>query len=656
MHFQILEVILWPRKLDYAPRRLPFQKGVVNVISGASRTGKSAIIPIIDYCLGSGKCRIPVLTIRDSCEWFGILIDTSEGRKLLARKSPGNQLASRDMYILEGSDFDIPRKIDSKNINVNDIKLKLDELSLLTNLDFDVEQTNISFKGRPSFRDFAPFIFQPQNIVANPEVLFYKTDTYEHREKLRTIFPYVLNAVDAQLLAKQHQLYELRKTLLRKKRELDQIRQVSERWKAEIRSKADEAHELNLIKSAISPSAEPEDLIELLKQAVNTFTDQVTPTFNTIDDSIQELSNLTEEESQLSTTLMEFRKRYQEMTSLRQSVVSYKNSLKIQRDRLEISNWLRSISEPDQICPICKNELTTPKHQLESLVNSLNQIELSSRDFDTIPPAFDREYERTKSDIKTTIEKLEAVRLRKNSLLKSSDEASNVQYISLRVSRFIGNLEQAIETYSHLGKDSQLSKEVEDLERDVDILQKEINASGTENKLKIALNKISEYSGSFILGLDTERPSDLISLSINDLTIKVRGQQRDDYLWEIGSGSNWVSYHIAVSLSLQQYFMELDHSPIPSFIIYDQPSQVYFPKRMYPRSQDELDPELKDEDIEAVRKIFQTFSVAVRKRNGDLQIIVLDHASDNIWGNIENVHLVEEWRMGEKLVPEKWLS
>src|SRR5690606_40436886 len=60
--------------------------------------------------------------------------------------------------------------------------------------------------GRPSFRDLAAFTFQPQNVVANPDVLFFKTNTYEHREKLRKIFPYVLGAVTAALMAKQFEL------------------------------------------------------------------------------------------------------------------------------------------------------------------------------------------------------------------------------------------------------------------------------------------------------------------------------------------------------------------------------------------------------------------------------------------------------------------
>lgn len=86
MKFQIKSVILWPRDTSKMLRRVDFRCGQLNVISGVSRTGKSAIIPIIDYCLGSDKCTIPTGIIRDSTEWFGIIVMTNEGEKLFARR------------------------------------------------------------------------------------------------------------------------------------------------------------------------------------------------------------------------------------------------------------------------------------------------------------------------------------------------------------------------------------------------------------------------------------------------------------------------------------------------------------------------------------------------------------------------------------------
>ncbi|TIP54350.1 MAG: DUF3732 domain-containing protein, partial [Mesorhizobium sp.] len=40
-------------------RTIEFDIDKVNVITGASGTGKSAIIDAIDYCLGSTDCRLP---------------------------------------------------------------------------------------------------------------------------------------------------------------------------------------------------------------------------------------------------------------------------------------------------------------------------------------------------------------------------------------------------------------------------------------------------------------------------------------------------------------------------------------------------------------------------------------------------------------------
>lgn len=63
MNFHIDSVLLWPKKSGFTYRQVKFEPDKINIITGASRTGKSAIIPIIDYCLGSAKCTVPVDTI-----------------------------------------------------------------------------------------------------------------------------------------------------------------------------------------------------------------------------------------------------------------------------------------------------------------------------------------------------------------------------------------------------------------------------------------------------------------------------------------------------------------------------------------------------------------------------------------------------------------
>ena len=95
---------------------------------------------------------------------------------------------------------------------------------------------------------------------------------------------------------------------------------------------------------------------------------------------------------------------------------------------------------------------------------------------------------------------------------------------------------------------------------------------------------------------------------------------------------------------------------MPGLLIYDQPSQVYFPKRA--AGDDELssvEVPWRDEDVEAVRKVFALFGSEVRAARGRLQIIVLDHAGDDVWGELDGVGLTEEWR-GHGLVLEEWYN
>jgi len=278
MYFQLLKIILWPRD-GGAPREVNFEPGKVNVISGASKTGKSSVIPIIDYCLGSEKCSIPVGVIRDKCSWFGVLFDTLEGQKLFARKEPGGLKSSGEMFLLEGPLVAIPREIHSKNQNVDYVKSSLNRLSGLSNLQFEPGNDD-RFKSRVGFRDLMAFIFQPQNIVANPDVLFFKADTTEHREKLKTIFPYVLGAISPELLQIRHDLDRLGRLLRRKEAELRARQETGSAWQREGYAWVRLAIEYGLLPPDTGVPSDWSAIIDLLREALTCSPRSATPSLS----------------------------------------------------------------------------------------------------------------------------------------------------------------------------------------------------------------------------------------------------------------------------------------------------------------------------------------------------------------------------------------
>lgn len=231
MNFKINNVILWPKNKEREPRILKFELDKINVITGDSQKGKSSIIPIIDYCLGSSKCTIPVGIIREKTEWFGIIVEVNSKSILIARKEPGVHAKSSEVYIKENcSVSDLPNPDSNVTTNVDYLKNKLNELAELPYLTLTDEKDEDTSGKRASFRDFSAFQFQPQHIVANPYTLFYKADTYENRERLKNIFPLVLGAIDKEVLILRQKLKVLENEYSKKFREFEEIQRTTQHW------------------------------------------------------------------------------------------------------------------------------------------------------------------------------------------------------------------------------------------------------------------------------------------------------------------------------------------------------------------------------------------------------------------------------------------
>ncbi len=657
MDFQIKKLILWPKKEGFDFKEIKFELNQINIITGASRTGKSAIIPIIDYCLGSGSCYIPVKTIRNACSWFGILISSNEKEILLAREEPGLQKSTDDMFLLEGTSIEIPSRV-IKNTTRQSVKRYLDEAAKLSFLDIDAD-TNNQFLGRPSFRDLMAFCFQPQNIVANANTLFYKADTTEHRTKLINIFPYILGAVTPEILAKRQQISELTRELGRKQRDLQKLKDVSEKWKIEINGWVSLAQEYGIFGKDINiENMSFDEQVELLKDLIskNALDSHIDP--EKIMDASHEMIELRKEENMVAMELAKAKSRFTEMSQLFDSMDTYRKSLSIQVERLNISKWLRSLGEQNGSCPIC-GTTNIKNNTLERLFTNLEKIEEESGYTKTIPAAFEREYENVKKEINVLSERLSAVQKRIKIQSETKITSENEKYTLDGISRFLGKVQYASETFDLLGTDSLLIDEIDRLMKELEDLKKQVNENAIEKKIETAIRTISSNTMKLIPLLDSERPNDPIKVDYKNLTVIVSSEDgRDDYLWEIGSGSNWLAYHIAATLAFQIFFSNMVMSSVPNFIVYDQPSQVYFPQKLATKEDDkDIDPKLGDEDRIAVEKIFKTISSAISIANKPIQIIVLEHADKSVWGEVEKVHEVCEWRgENQKLIPEEWIK
>lgn len=652
MYFQILKLILWPRS-DEKPRELDFHPGVVNVISGASKTGKSAVIPIIDYCLASDKCAIPVGVIRENCSWFGIVIDTVEGQKLLARREPGDQQSTGDMVLIEADTIEIPDRIEGKDTTQANVKKVLDRLAGLTNLGFDPDSEAAS-QSRPSFRDLMAFTFQPQNIVANPDVMFFKADTSEHRDKLKTIFPYILQAVTAEVLQARHELDRLNRILRRREIDLRALVTAGNAWRLEATSWLRQAIEFGLLPSDQVVPTEWPDIVDLLRGIVATNSEAAHPTIAGIDAALVRLRELRDEESKVAAELTQRRQRLSELRRLIESSDAYGSALRIQRDRLSISKWLKQLVPGDRPEDVVAILGEGGREKVEQLSDALSAIEVRLRTHPSVSDTLDKEILRLRAEAENSLIRLNEIKREIGLLERNSQQAKQAIDRFDRMERFLGRLEQALELYDKTDQSAGLRQQIDALKAQIAELQRRVSESEIQRKLRNAIDSIEATTSRLIPQLDAEWPEAPVRLMIQDLTVKVIRGTRDDYLWEIGSGANWLAYHVALTLALQTFFLSLPHHPVPGLLIYDQPSQVYFPRKT--AGDQKADPVTwRDEDVEAVRKVFALLGQQVAAANGRLQVIVLDHADEDVWGGLDKVILAEQWR-DHALVPLDWLA
>lgn len=663
MKIAILKIILWPKDTEQNPRVISFIPGKINIITGESASGKSTLTSIIDYCLGSGKCSIPVGLIRDVTSWFGLHLQLANTEMIIARRNPEDQQTTSDLYWAEGLQLSVPTTIE-KNARVDDLKNRFNQISHLPALSFSSDE-NVGFAGRPSFRDMAAFNFQPQHIVANPYTFFYKADTTEHREKLRVIFPLVLGATDASTLAKQRELKDTEREHDRLQRELDARLSAARSWEAEIESYYLQARSLGLL-----PDSTPHEagwsldkyMLELQKvpETIKTM-DIPDIKEGTSDAAATELTLLINEEDRLAQEIGSIRRRLGKLDQLSSSVDEYSHTLTSQEDRMQGVGWFEENLQNTHQCPVCAAIHTEENPRLAELQNLALELKSLTASVHQAPAKLDKELAVLRQELREREAAISKARQKRKYVESRSNELSAQRQRIRQIYLFVGRVEQALENVSASRNVGDLREQVQALAKKISELKQDLDPRTQRDRLNAAIESVSGKITQYARLLQLEHATENLRLNIRELSLQFgRLSGRTDFLWEVGSGQNWVGYHVAGLLALHEHFISLSGNPVPRFLVIDQPSQVYFPEA-WPSMEQAPNGQTKIEnspDIEGVRRIFGALSQFMDAVANQFQVIVTEHAGSITWQGIPHVHLVGNWRKGhdEFLIPASWLK
>lgn len=645
----LLKIILWANDTTKQPRYINFEEGKVNVIRGDSRTGKSALITIIDYVLGSKKCKIPVGPIRETVSWFGILLSKDSNEILIARKSPGIGNAKNIFYFETGEKIKIPNLIKKENMNLDSMKKMFNDIFNYSNLELEDEN---SFAKRPSFRDSVSLNFQPQTIIANPNVLYYKADSNEHREKLKSFMPYILNILTNQNLS---DLYEI-KILEKENKNLLNIQKEQEEYLKEyderIKNIIIEGLSLGIITEShlsIINQEQGYDRLFLLNKIYNSDTiEQLT------ENNVSVYSQLIEsKENDLAVLHDEILKLENQCQSI-QNQISYFESSDISAisDRISLVDWLSS-----KVNNLGKLE-TVSVEEIQRTINSYKNV---NKGLISALSVMQNEIIEKKHLLKMKIEKFNKKQLEFIEFKKSYSENNNKK-IQERIFEFKGKIKYEIEFLKNKNNTEIQDKIKQNIIRINELKQrtKEMDRKDRERRI---LNKLTVYIREYLKELDVDDCISPVKLELQELTLsreKKSSQNYTDkeYLWEIGSASNWLSYHVSAYLAIHHYLNTIENkNQIFNFIVFDQPSQVYFPDNLKLTKNRFNDIDIMDRDIRNVKKIFKSYNDFIEK-NKNYQIIVLEHAPQSIWAYLKNVTTKEVWdeENNAKLIPQDWIT
>lgn len=649
---QLLAIVLY--HADGRTRRLDFEPGALNIVTGESQTGKSALLTIVEYCLGRSTMLVPIGPISETVVWYGALWQLEDGHAFVARPAPADGRAGTSLAMLEfGVTLDAP-PLSSLRANIESRALR-EQLGRRIGIEENVSEPPPGSLRQPleaNVGHAALLCLQSQNEVASATTLFHRQGEPGIDQALRDTIPYFLGAVARDEALKRAQLRDARRTVTRLISEMGRVEAAASTIDVELTALLAEARAVGLVEE--TELSGRGDLVRVLQRARLA----QPPTLPLADTESQdrrvELQTLRDQ------LRVELRRVLDERGLLLhegRAETGAAGALQQQRDRLTVLSRLpgpgqASSSEDDQaldlhLCPACGHELDEPDPTAAALQASLDELRQQVGALTGARPA----YRRALTELDLRIDELRAQLRVAEGALTDLDRSSRVNDQSTDTRDFTRGRIDATLARANLVEDNQLEylrRQLTQWEQTVEALEAELDEDNDREQLTSRLFAVGRDMSKYAERLHLEHSSDSVRLDLARLTVITDTPTGPAPLFRIGSAANWIGYHLATHLALHRY-LTTQNRPVPRFLMLDQPTQAHYPAEA---DNDSGAPE-EDADRVAVRSMFELMRDVVDELAPAFQIIVCDHAD-----------LPEDWfqsavrhrfRNGVKLIPADWI-
>lgn len=642
---QILEIILYNN--NGKKRILPFKIGKVNIITGDSKTGKTSIIDIIDYCFGSSDFKVAEGVVRNYVWWYAVRFQLEHGQILVARPNPTKYARSAsDVYFMQGDEVVIPEFKELKqNINIEILASKL--ASIIGIEEYTHQAKNLTRPELPvTFKHSRFYSFQPQTDIDQRDFLFYNQKKNSWTEQaMKDTLPYFLGAIETGNIRLERELAAKRRNLNRLTRELKQAEAVVDKTLGQVFNLVNEAKQVGLIQVNSIAKDREEGLRILQSVSENDVIQETTNSENQILNELQARRGVISKELGLIKQNIRDTENYQKETQ------GYLNEATYQANRLESINLYPQNKEVNnQICPLCEQNLPISIPKIEELEKSLiglqNNLKLTKKESPKLKEYLDKLHE-TRTSLTAQVREVEKSI---STIYREQAQAKKLKDLNIRKGRVLGRISLYLESKVEINDFSETKQKISILQSEIINLEKKLSAEEKEDKLEGILDQLSVQMTAWSKDLELEFKDRTIKFDVKKLTLFIISPDRKIRFDQTGSGENWVAYHLLIHFALHKYF-SISRRPTPRFLVIDQMSQAYFPPEKDLKKTGEIE---QSEDDKAIRRLFDFIFKRTEELEGKFQTIIIDHAKLN--NDRFKSAIQEEWRNGKKLVPIDWVE
>ena len=633
---QIKEIVLYG--VNGEVRNLSLNLGTVNIISGKSKSGKSVIGDIIDYCLGGDSCDIADGVVRETVAWYALLLNLGDENIFVARETPPfGQQSTNKFYYEVGKNLVVPEsKSFVANTNTAGIEEMLSrKLGIVENLNIPPEgQTRLPLSA--NIRHALYYCFQNQDEIAAKNFLFHDQSKDYITQAIKDTLPYFLGIVNEETLALENERALLKRNLAVEKRGLEELKMLQGGGLQKGISLVSEARSVGLL---LDDCLDYDNFNEIYRALLETAGDWKPIEVTTI--GMDKLSFLQNELSKIRSEADSIAEDIRNAKSFAGETNGFVSEIEHQKIRLQSIGLFETLSFEPSDCPLCANALSNPLPSVDAIKTAIKNLDANLTSVSREKPKLRKYIDELEHKLQELKEKERVFKAEIDGVYAENQDAMLLRDLNSRRAKTLGRISLWLESVQIADNNSAKEAAVLTMQRRLEEIDKLLDRDDVEDRKKSILNRMSVEMSQWAKELQLEHSDNPYRLDMGKATVVVDKPERPVPLQQLGSGSNWVGIHLIAYFAPHKYFISMNR-PVPRCLFIDQPSQVYFPSDM----------DAKNTDREEVNNLYKFIFDRVKEMKGEMQVILVDHADLN---NDEfQKSVIEKWWGEEKLIPESW--